>query len=124
MKLFGTISKGKKSQSFEVPLVFNDILFHDLTTVDFTATGSQLEKGVFFKGDTAGYYTCVTFAQYLDNGGDVAESAAQKAAAIAAAISAGDTVKIYLQAYEWSGTTVVFIDATGAASDNVNLGIF
>ena len=123
-KLMFTIAKGKAERTFPAPLVFNDILYYDITSVDWTATGGYLDTGIFFKGDTAGYYTCVTYAQYLLNGGDIAADASAKAAAIAKAISDGDTAKIYLAAYQWTDVNIVFIDATSAASTNLNLGIF
>ena len=124
LKLFGTLFAGKKAgKEVNAPIIFGDIINHDLSS-DFTATAGQLDKGVFFKGDAEGAYTCVTFAQYMDNGGDVATDASERAAAIAAAIAASDTVDLYLAGYQWSDTAVVFIDATGAPSTNINIGLY
>ena len=125
MKLEFSISKGKIPKTFIAPLVFSDIIDHSLSgDNDFEALLGQLDKGVFFKSTTAGAFTCVTWAQYWDNGGSTATSAAERAAAIDAAITATDVVSLKLAAYQWCDTPVVFIDATGAAANALNIGLY
>ncbi|KKL86854.1 hypothetical protein LCGC14_1940590, partial [marine sediment metagenome] len=105
------------------PVVFSDIIGLTLSS-DFIASGGQLDKGVFFKADTAGAYTCVTYAQYLDNGGDIAVSDAEKLAAIVEAVSESDEVALLVAAHQWCDTPIVRIESSGAPSTALNLGIY
>jgi len=125
LKLTFTINKGGVAKALDAPPVFVDIIDHDLSgDNDFEALLGQLDKGVFFKSGVAGTFVCVTYAQYRDNGGATATSVSERAAAIALAISEGDTVTLQLAAYQWIDTPVVHIDATGAASNDLNIGLY
>ena len=122
-KLGFTINKGSSDKTFNAPVVFSDIIGFTLS-VDYVATAGALDKGVFFKPGTAGAYTCVTWAQYWDNGGSEAVSAAQKLAAIDAAVSAGDTVALLVAGYQWCDTPIVRIESSAAPGTALNLGIY
>jgi len=91
------------------PIVFRDILYHDLSAANYTVTGNQLDKGVFFKADTAGVYTVTTLRQYIANG---------------YATAAATNLQMYLAAYQWSDTPVVEIFSAQRAGDNLNIGLY
>ena len=115
-KLGFTIAKGKDSHTFAAPIVFSEITYFDLSA-DYVVSGGLYDKGVFFKCDTAGLFTCVTFAQYLDNGGKPELSQAEKLAVVDAAVAAGDEANLYLAAYQWVDTPIVRISKTDAAGN-------
>lgn len=103
-----SFSKDNDTQK-QVPLVFSAIDYYDLTTGDFELVGAQLDKGVFFKGDTSGVYTVVTLANYVANN---------------YVLLAADTVKMYLAAYQWCDHPVVAIAQAAAANTDLNIGVY
>jgi len=104
-----SFSKDNDTQK-QVPLVFSDIQYYDLTVSgDYEVSGAQLDKGVFFKGDVAGVYTVVTLASYVAND---------------YALLAADTSKMYLAAYQWCDHPVCAIAELNAASTDLNLGFY
>ena len=104
-----SFSKDNDTQK-QVPLVFSDIQFYDLSVShDYEVQGAQLDKGIFFKGDTAGCYTVVTLASYVAND---------------YVLLAADTTKVYLAAYQWIDHPVVAIAELNAASTNLNFGFY
>ena len=115
-----------------VPVIFYDIVGFTLVDpgTDYYMPNSAHLHGVFFKADTAGTFTCVTLHQYMENGGDVyraqsgGPSTAEKEAVVAAAVSAGDTVSLYLAAGQWTDCPIAFVDATSAASTALNIGLY
>ena len=127
-KLTGSIGE----LDLNAPIFFEDII--DFTLVnpgtDYYMPNSRHLHGVYFRSARAGTFTCVTLFQYMDNGGDVyraqsnGPSTAEKEAVVAAAISAGDTVTLQLEAGQWSDTAIAFIDATSAADTALNVGLY
>ena len=122
MKLSDSIG----SLDINPPLVFSECIDWDLSGDYVMPTTAHL-TGVYFKGDTAGAYRCVTLYQYRSNGGEAysAQSGGptdgQMNTAIHAAIAAGDTVDMLLAAYEISSCPVVFIEADVVASTTANV---
>ena len=104
-----SFSKDNDTQ-IQVPLVFSAIDDYDLiVSHDYEVYGAQLDRGVFFKGDTAGYYTVVTLANYVAND---------------YALFGATTIRMLLGAFQWSDHPVVAIAELNAASNNINIGIY
>jgi len=123
-KLGATLFAGKNgAKTVPAPLIYGDIIDYTLSS-DFVATAGQLDKGIFFKGDAEGTYTVLTWAQYQKYGGDISNSAAERLAAIVAAVSDSAEIELFLLKGQWSDTPVVRIDSTNAASTALNFGLY
>ena len=104
-----SFSKDNDTQ-IQVPLVFSAIDDYDLTVShDYEVAGAQLDRGMFFKGSAAGYYTVVTLANYVAND---------------YALFGATTIRMLLGAFQWSDHPVVAIAELNAASNNINIGIY
>lgn len=122
------LSANVEELSVTVPVIFGDLLYHDLSS-DYTAPGSRYIKGVYFRGDVSGKYRCVTLAQFHAYGGDAyrdgpAPNDTQRDAIITAAVNDSAYVDVYLAAYQWVDCPVMFIESTDAAGTNLNIGIY
>jgi hypothetical protein len=109
--------------------VFSDILYHNLANADYVVDTARLQKGVFFKADTAGAYRVITLAQYRAAGGDqwdagTPPTSIQRNAILQAIVTAGNDVNLYLAAYQFSDVSVVWIDKGGGVGSNINIGLY
>ena len=119
---------------FQAPLAFQDIrnvtLTADYAASDATGSEIKLNKGFFFKGTVAGTYRGITLYQwtkrlsltttvYSDPISDV-----QRNSILQEIVANGKYVDVYLAAYQWSDTSFVFLEKTGAASTKINIGLY
>ena len=115
-----TLRFNVEGKQLDQPVSFYDITYKDLTSVDYVA--SDTGKGVYFKGDTAGKYRCITLTQYNKAGGTSTDTDAVRDALILVIVAAANYVDLYLAAHQWADSPVVFIETTGAAGTNLNIG--
>ena len=115
-----------------VPLQFEDIISFTLVDpgTDYYMPNTRHLHGFYLRSATQGTFTCVTLNQYMENGGDAyraqsgGPSTAEKLVVVAAAVSAGDTVTLQLEAGQWSDSPLAFVDATNAADTAINVGLY
>ena len=121
-------------ENLTAPLAFEDIRLIDLS-VDYAASDSansevRLRKGFFFKGGTAGRYRAITLYQWrkqlaktnVTMSDPITDT--QRNSVLQEIVAADNYVDIYLAAYQWVDTPVVFLERTGAASTIVNIGLY
>ena len=112
----------------EVPTVFEDVLGVTLVDpgTDYVCPLARINKGFFMKSDTAGTFQVITLRQYLDAGGNQYRdpTAVERDAVITDVFNAVNYVELQLAAYQWSDVALVWVDATNAASLDINIGLY
>ena len=98
--------------------------FYDVVGVTLSSDHVSLEKGhgFYFKGDTAGAFTCITLSQYFLAGGTPTDTDTVRDALITAIESAGNTVAMLLAGYQWSDCPIIKLESVGAATTVINIG--
>lgn len=125
---------GVLGEDLAAPLAFEDIRNVTLT-VDYAASDAalsevKLNRGFFFKGITAGTYRAITLYQFnkqlkaTNTVYGVRISDVQRNTILQEIVAAGNYVDLYLAAYQWSDSPVVFLERTGAASTSINIGLY
>ena len=121
-------------ENLTAPLAFEDIRLIDLSA-DYAASDSagsdvRLTKGFFFKSETAGLFNAITLYQWKRGlaayTGTISDpiTDVQRNSVLQFIRDNGDKVNLYIAAYQWVDTPVVFLESDNAASVIVNIGIY